>query len=104
MSYFPQQPLTASVFCMKYAEFSTILNLIDVHNYRVTLVVAYLGWVDFFLIPLSAWFCMGRWEFGRIGWSTGQGGGTLKIIVIPTKVHDHKSLTLYSTAFVHFGE
>ena len=32
---------------MKYAEFSTILNLIDVHNYRVTLVVAYLGWVDY---------------------------------------------------------
>ena len=31
--------------------------------YRVTLVVAYLGCV---VIPLSAWLCLGRWEFGRI--------------------------------------
>ena len=61
--------------------------------YRVTLVVAYLGWVDydcgsFLCLP---GFCLGCWEFGRIGWSTGQGGGTLKIRVNPTKVHDHQS-------------
>ena len=45
-------------------------------DYRVTMVVAYLGWVDYDFghSSLSAWFCLGRWEFGRIGWSTGQGG------------------------------
>ena len=35
-------------------------------KFRVTLVVAYLGWVDYnfghSVIPLSPWFCVGRWE------------------------------------------
>ena len=35
------------------------------------------------VIPLSAWFCVGKWEFGRIGWSAGQDGETLKMRVHP---------------------
>ena len=34
---------------------------------RLNLVVVDLGWVDLTLrVPLSAQFCMGGWEFGRI--------------------------------------
>ena len=33
--------------------------------YRVTLVVANLGWVDL-TVPLSAKLCWGQWEFGRV--------------------------------------
>ena len=40
---------------------------------RVTLVVAYLGWVDFdFEDPLPARFCLGNWEFGKTGWDMGK--------------------------------
>ena len=36
--------------------------------YRVTLVVANLDWVGLnFLVPMSALFCMGKWDFGRTG-------------------------------------
>ena len=42
-------------------------------QYRVTPVVAYLGWVDLdFDVPLSAGFCIGRWEIGRTCWLYGQ--------------------------------
>ena len=45
--------------------------------YRVTLVVADLGWVDLiFDIPLSAKFCWGSWEFGRTGRVARQDDGT----------------------------
>ena len=48
------------------------------------------------VIPLSACFCLGRCEFGRLGWSTGQGGGTLKIRVNPTKTrYATTRVTLY---------
>ena len=30
------------------------------------------------VIPLSAWFCLGSFEFGRISWAAGQDGGTFK--------------------------
>ena len=30
------------------------------------------GLTTILVINLSAWYCLGRWEFGRIGWSTGQ--------------------------------
>ena len=47
--------------------------------YRVTLVVAYMGWVDLdFKVPLSAGFCLGRWEFGRTGYTSGKDNGTSK--------------------------
>ena len=47
--------------------------------YRVTLVVAYLGWVDLNLdVQLSAGFCLGRWEFGRTGYTSGKDNGTSK--------------------------
>ena len=39
---------------------------------------------------------MTRWEFDRIGWSTGQGGGTLKIRVNPTKIRDYQSHPIQS--------
>ena len=45
-----------------------------------------------FVIPLSDQFCLGRWESGRIGWLTGQDGGTLQIGVNPTKVCDNQAL------------
>ena len=39
-------------------------------QYRVTLVVADLGWVDLNIeVPLSAKFC---WEFGRTGYAARQ--------------------------------
>ena len=45
--------------------------------YRVTLVVADLGWVDlYFDVPMSARFCWGQWGFGRTGWAAGQDDGT----------------------------
>ena len=41
------------------------------------MVVAYLGSVDLdFDVTLSAGFCLGRWEFGRISWAGRQGDGT----------------------------
>ena len=48
-------------------------------EYRVTQVVACLGCVDLdldFYVPLSAGFCLGRWEFDRAGWGSGQDDGT----------------------------
>ena len=45
--------------------------------YRVTLVVADLGWVDlYFDVPMPARFCWGQWGFGRTGWAAGQDDGT----------------------------
>ena len=46
-------------------------------NYRVTLVVADLGWVGMnFKVPLSAQFCLGCWEFDRTGCAARQDHGT----------------------------
>ena len=49
-------------------EVSTVLTT---DRYRVTMVVANMpGWVrltTILVIPLSAWFCLGRWESGRLG-------------------------------------
>ena len=43
----------------------------------MTLVVAYMGWVDLdFDVPLSPRFCLGRWELGKTGWAAGQDDGT----------------------------
>ena len=40
------------------------------YEYRVTLVVAYLGLVDlYFDVPLSAGFYLGRWEFSITDWA-----------------------------------
>ena len=46
----------------------------------------WVGLATILIIPLSAWFYLGIWEFGRIGWLTGQGGGTLKIRVNQYKI------------------
>ena len=40
------------------------------------------------VIPLSARSYLGRWGFGRIGWVTGQHGGTSQIKVNPSHVSD----------------
>ena len=41
-----------------------------------------LGWLTLILvITLSAWFCLGRWEFGRIGRAAGQDGWNIQIKV-----------------------
>ena len=45
-----------------------------IHQCRVILVVASLGNLG------HSSFCLGRWEFDRIGWLTGQDGGTFKIL------------------------
>ena len=56
---------------------------------RVTLVVEYLGWVDFILGELS-------WLVGRYGGYLlpKQGGGTCQIKGNPIKVLDHQSHTV----------
>ena len=47
--------------------------------YRVGMVVGYwVGLTLYFDIPLPAKSCLGRWKFGRIGWSVGHYGGTPK--------------------------
>ena len=48
-----------------------------------------LGWVDYFDIPLSAKSCLGRWKFGRIGWSVGQDVGTYQPNEQVTDHHPH---------------
>ena len=44
-------------------------------KYRVTLVVVDQGLVDY---DFGHSIVLGRWEFGRIGWATGQNGGPSK--------------------------
>ena len=47
----------------------------------------WVGLTMILVIPLSAWLCLGRWDFGRIGWSTGQGGaGWHNILCRPASV------------------
>ena len=56
--------------------------------YRVTLVVEYLGWVDYdFGHSTNCPVLLGL----GTGWSTGQGEVTLKRRVNPTKAIDHLS-------------
>ena len=59
----------------------------EIMIYRVTLVVAYLGWVDYEFGKSSVCLVllgqMGAWQ-NRL-----QGGGTFKIRVNPTKVRYH---------------
>ena len=53
-------------------------NAITLLNYRITLVVV-MGWVDLDVdVPLSAGFCLGRWELGKTRWAGGQDDGTSK--------------------------
>ena len=55
----------------------TIFEIAMQPLYRVTLVVADLGWVDLnFDVPPYAQFCWGQWEFGRTVWAAGQDDGT----------------------------
>ena len=56
----------------------------------------WVGFTWFLAVPLSAKFCWGRWESGSIGRAAGQGGGTVKIIVNQTKVHDQIPLPVDS--------
>ena len=79
-----------------------IRNLIDgriISTYRVTLVVANLGWVDLNLpLPLSAQLCCGQWGFGRIGWVAKQDDETSKIKATQPRFAT-TSVTLYMRLF-----
>ena len=57
-----------------------------------------LSWLCFFVIPLSAKFCYGRWKLDRIGWAIGQDGETLKSMsfVNPTDAISFTKLRLNS--------
>ena len=44
-----------------------------------------LGWLWFWPFHCLTQFCLGRWEFGRIGWSVRQVGWNIKIKLNPTR-------------------
>ena len=56
------------------------------------------------IVPLSAQFCLGRWEFGRSGLAAEQNGGTLKSKSTKPWVYDQMghpvSLRLYETRMI----
>ena len=61
---------------------------------------ALVGLTLFLAVPLSAWFCWGRWELGSVGIAAGQSGGPVKIIVNPTKVSDQMPLTVEHACWI----
>ena len=80
-----KESLTLSILVMtKSCIVGQVVMLLLTISCRVTRVIYQLedlGWVYFGLtlilaVPLSGWFCLSRWHFGRIGWATGQNGRT----------------------------
>ena len=56
--------------------------------YRVSRLLANLGWVAFDFGCSTLWtLCLGQWEFGRSGWPARQDGGTSKSKSTQPSVH-----------------
>ena len=67
----------------------------------VGMVVGYrVGFTLYFDIPLPAQSYLGRWKFGRIGWSVGHYGGTINQSQPNPVTNHHPHPVQYTTGIV----